>query len=124
MPAERPPRESRAVGRFYDDNTSWFLRFGQATDGAIHRAVWMPGVADRRAAMAAVDVLVLDRATGAAAAGGRRPRGADLGCGVGTSLCRMAAQVPLEGVGVTISPAQVDLARQRIEAAGLGSSVR
>lgn len=110
-----------SVSQFYDDNTELFLSLGQGTEGTIHRAVWGPGVRSRRQAMAYVDGLVLERLNQVGR--GERPSVADLGCGVGASLCRLARQRPLRGWGVTISEAQVELARRRIDAAGLSGSV-
>jgi len=113
------------VSEFYDDNTGLFLSLGQGTEGTIHRAVWGPGVENRAAAMAYVDGLILRRLERlAASVAERAPRVADLGCGVGASLCRIAKQRSIEGVGVTISAAQAKLARRRIEDAGLAASVQ
>lgn len=113
-----------SVSQFYDDNTGLFLSLGQGTEGSIHRAVWGPGVSTRPEAMAYVDGLVLERLQRLAAGRGEaRPRVADLGCGVCASLCRMARQRPISGIGVTISDAQRELSQRRIEAAGLSSSV-
>lgn len=116
--------DSDRVRRYYDDNTRLLLGLGQGTEGSIHRAVWGPGVTDRRQAMAYVDTLVIDRVTRLGAELGRAPHVVDLGSGVCASLCRIAEQVPIRGTGITISGAQVDLARRRIEARGLTASVR
>ena len=50
------------------------------------------------------------------------PHVVDLGCGVGASLCYLAARVPMTGTGVTLSPTQAALAGARI--AGLGLEAR
>lgn len=116
--------QTERVSRFYDDNTGLFLSLGQGTEGTIHRAVWGPGVETRVAAMAYVDGLILERLRRVErAAIEPPPRVADLGCGVCASLCRMARVVPMRGVGLTISPAQVRLARERIASAGLAERV-
>jgi ubiquinone/menaquinone biosynthesis C-methylase UbiE len=117
--------DGEQVRRFYDDNTRLFLSLGQGTEGTIRRAVWGPGVATRVEAMAYVDQLVMQRISSLAGAGPEQvPAVVDLGCGVCASLCRIAKHMPIRGTGVTISPAQVELARQRIERAGLSASVR
>lgn len=112
------------VRRYYDDNTRLFLSLGQSNEGAIHRAVWGPGVSERQQAMAYVDERVMHWLAQA-------PRGADgvrhvvdLGAGVCASLCRIARRFPIRGTGITLSQAQVDFATQRIEALGSGDSVR
>jgi cyclopropane fatty-acyl-phospholipid synthase-like methyltransferase len=51
-------------------------------------------------------------------------RVADLGCGVCASLCRIAKHLPIEGLGITISPRQVEFAERRIAALGLGAAVQ
>jgi tocopherol O-methyltransferase len=43
----------------------------------------------------------------------------DLGCGVGASLCYLAALLPFRGTGVTLSPVQARLAQERVRTAGL-----
>jgi cyclopropane fatty-acyl-phospholipid synthase-like methyltransferase len=113
------------VRRYYDDNTRLFLSLGQGSEGTIRRAVWGPGVQDRRQAMRYVDSQVLARLRGINdLAPGNRPRVADLGCGVGSSLCFIAEQLPISGTGITISPAQAELGTKRIAAQGLSDRVR
>jgi ubiquinone/menaquinone biosynthesis C-methylase UbiE len=143
--------DANSVSQFYDDNTNLFLSLGQGTEGTIHRAVWGPGVQNRLQAMAFVDSLVMRRLQdqrqdgqgrgninlgninlGNVDLNGHAPfrapretkRVADLGCGVGASLCRIAKAMPIEGLGVTISETQVAIAQRRIAAQGLATSVR
>jgi cyclopropane-fatty-acyl-phospholipid synthase len=47
----------------------------------------------------------------------------DVGCGWGSMAIHAAANHKAEVVGITLSPAQVELARQRVEAAGLTGRV-
>ncbi len=47
----------------------------------------------------------------------------DIGCGWGSLLIHAARHHGVHGVGVTLSPAQADLARERIEAAGLSDRI-
>ena len=113
------------VRRYYDDNTRLFLSLGQGSEGTIRRAVWGPGVQDRRQAMRYVDSLLLKRLQGIDdVAPDQRLRVADLGCGVGSSLCFIAEHLPIAGTGITISPAQAELGMKRIAAQGLSDRVR
>lgn len=118
------PRFSPAdVRRYYDANTRIFVRHGQGgTLGAIHRAVWGPGVTDRARAFHYVDDLVgreidslgLDRPVHVL----------DLGCGIGASLTYLAAQRDIRGMGVTLSPVQADVGQARVAALGVTDRVR
>jgi tocopherol O-methyltransferase len=113
------------IRHYYDRNTDRFLRYGQGgAFGAIHRAVWGPGVADERAAFHYVDQLIADRLRALAGDAQDAPLVIDLGCGVGASLCYLAQQLPIRGVGVTLSPVQVEQAARRFTAAGLGDRLR
>ena len=47
----------------------------------------------------------------------------DLGCGVGASLCYLAARC-LSGTGITLSPVQARLAERRIRESGLSDRIR
>jgi SAM-dependent methyltransferase len=115
--------DASRVRRYYDRQTAGFLAFGQGgTAGAIHRAVWGPGVSTREGAFHFVEdriVAALQEADGAEAT----PHVVDLGCGVGGSLTYVASRLPVRGTGVTLSPVQARLARQRIDAMGLGDCV-
>ncbi|HXV63407.1 MAG TPA: methyltransferase domain-containing protein [Vicinamibacteria bacterium] len=97
---------SADVGRYYDENTGRFLARGQGrATGAIHRAVWGAGVSTRDEAFHFVHELVR-REIGAV--GARRIL--DLGCGVGSSLAYLLAHCDVEGLGITTSAVQADLA--------------
>ena len=129
------PRYGAAdVRRYYDRHTSAFVSLGQGrSTGAIHRAVWAPGVRDRRAAfhyvddqIAALAQAILDHqhsTQSPAAIGQPTLHVVDLGCGVGASLRYLAERLPLHGTGVTVSPVQADFATRSLEAAGLTSRV-
>ncbi len=107
------------VKRFYDRNTARFQRLGEG-GASIHRAVWAPGVATLEEAFHHVDEVVLSLVEGDEA-----PRVVDLGCGVGGSLVYLASRRPdLVGEGVTISPAQADVAATLVAEAGLSGRVR
>ena len=112
------------VQRYYDRHTATFLRYGQGGGaGAIHRAVWGPGVETREAAFHYVEDYLIDH-LGGALQGAAEPSVVDLGCGVGGSLCYLAERLPIRGVGVTLSPVQAGLAAERIRAAGLEERIR
>lgn len=116
--------DAEEVKRYYENNTSLLLRLGQGVDGTIRRAVWGPGVARRRDAMVYVDDLIVEHLKVLAARLDRTLRILDLGCGAAASLCRIATQCDIVGTGVTISPAQVELAKRHVLRHGLGDRVR
>ena len=112
------------IRRYYDRNTSAFVGLGQGGSvGAIHRAVWAPGVRSREEAFRYVEDQIADRI--------RRlplevdtPHVVDLGCGVGASLCYLAGQLPsIRCTGITLSPVQARFAEERIQQAGLSDRV-
>jgi len=112
------------VRKYYDRHSENFVSRGQeGSEGALHRAVWGPGVENRWQAFRHVEDRLADLIR-------RLPPShdsstvVDLGCGVGASLCYLAKQLPVRGVGVTLSPVQVRLASERINAAGLADRVR
>ena len=84
--------------------------------------MWGPGVRDRVQAFHYVDDRIADSIRGL-----QRPAETlhvvDLGCGVGGSLCYLAERLPIRGTGITLSPVQVQMASQRIRAAGLSDRV-
>jgi SAM-dependent methyltransferase len=111
------------IRRYYDRHTPSFIRFGQGgRAGAIHRAVWGPGINTRLEAFHSVDdqIAGLTRSLLAASA---TPCLVDLGCGVAGSLCYLAERLPIRGTGITLSPVQVRLAAQRIRDARLSDRV-
>ena len=113
MPATTSPRPRTAA----------FIARGQGGRvGAIHRAVWGPGVATRNEAFRFVESQIAERIA-AEGTDDRTAHVVDLGCGVGASLCHLAKLLPIRGTGVTLSPVQARLARQRIAAAGVADRV-
>jgi ubiquinone/menaquinone biosynthesis C-methylase UbiE len=121
LPAPRFPTSD--VQRYYDANTEAFVRHGQGGSlGAIHRAVWGPGVTDRARAFRYVEDLILRELE--TVAPNRPAHVLDLGCGVGGSLAYLAEQRPLQGTGVTISPVQARLGQERLAALGLAGRMR
>ena len=125
MPSPAPRFDAGAIRDYYDRHTADFLAWGQGgRQGAIRRAVRGPGVATRADAFHYVDDRVGD-ALDTLVTAGDRLHVVDLGCGVGASLCRLAARcATLTGTGLTLSPAQAAEAARRIAAAELGDRVR
>ncbi|MGE3404625.1 MAG: cyclopropane-fatty-acyl-phospholipid synthase family protein [Vicinamibacterales bacterium] len=119
MPA--PSFSTASVRDYYDRNTPAFLRLGQGA-GAIHRAVWGPGVTSRAEAFSYVDALVATEVRALFAS--RELHVVDLGCGVGASIASLARALPIRGTGVTLSPVQARIAAERLAAAGLADRVR
>jgi len=110
------------VRRYYDTHTPGFMRHGQGGRlGAIHRAVWGPGVADRDRAFRYVEDLILRELDTFPT--DHPIEVLDLGCGVGGSLTYLAQQRPLRGVGITLSPVQARAGRARIAALGLADQI-
>lgn len=120
-----PRFDSGAVRQYYDRHTGRFLAWGQGgSAGAIHRAVWGPGVATRGQAFRYVEDRIVDQLQALAARDGAVSV-IDMGCGVGATLCSLAERMPaLRGTGVTLSPLQVKEARTRIERRGLADRIR
>lgn len=117
MTTPAPPFSPDRVREYYDRNTSAFVRHGQGKRvGAIHRAVWGPGVADRDQAFRYVE----DQIAGSI---GLDAHVLDLGCGVGASLSYLAQLKPIRGTGITISPVQARLGQERIAELGLAGRV-
>jgi SAM-dependent methyltransferase len=123
------PDHRARVRDYYERNTRRFLAANDPRGAAraIHRAVWLPGVETTHQALHTVNALIVQEiARRAAARGLERVRVLDLGCGVGGSLFYLVDHLPLavEATGVTISPAQVALARQGAAARGLSDACR
>ncbi len=118
-----PEFDTARIRRYYDRNTAAFVAYGQGGgEGAIHRAVWGPGVRDRREAFHFVEERIAD-VIREQPASSEPAHVVDLGCGVGASLCHLARRLPVRGTGITLSPAQVSLGRQRVAALGLSDRV-
>ena len=92
-----PLRPGPGTGVLRPAHRDLSLRYGQGGDeGAIHRAVWGPGVETREAAFHYVEDRIAHHLRDAVPADAR-PTVVDLGCGVGGSLCRLAERLPNRG---------------------------
>jgi SAM-dependent methyltransferase len=123
------PDHRAQVRDYYERNTRRFLAASDPRGAAraIHRAVWLPGVDNTHQALHTVNALIAHEVERRAAARGLvKIHLLDLGCGVGGSLFYLVDHLPLavEATGVTISPAQVALARQGASARGLSDACR
>ena len=116
-----PSFSTARVRDYYDRNTPAFIRLGQGA-GAIHRAVWGPGVSSRAEAFTYVDALVAGEVRSLASS--RQLHVVDLGCGVGASVAYLARALPVRATGVTLSPVQARMAAERLAEAGLADRVR
>ncbi len=106
----------RDVEEYYNRNTSAFLRFGHGTSrsGGIHRALWAPEVTTVAEAMDYIHTrIVAALRKGTPTSDGVRHYG-DMGCGVGTSVLRIAEITGAAVTGVTLSPVQYGEAQKRI----------
>src|SRR5918993_1239993 len=118
-----PRFEVGEVRHYYDRQTAGFVAYGQGGGlGAIHRAVWAPGVTTREQAFRYVENRI------AAAARTLTPEGSslhlvDLGCGVGGSLAYLAQALPMRGTGITLSPVQARMAATRLREQGVSDRV-
>ena len=108
---------TQAIRRYYEQNTRLFLSFGSAAGTyAIHRAVWANGVQTLGRALDYSSELILAEAQSLIVQQSLdRVRVIDLGCGVGSTLFYLAQHldVPVQAVGLTISPIQAHLAHER-----------
>lgn len=115
-----PRFEPSDIRRYYDRQTAGFLALGQGGgEGAIHRAVWGPGVTSRAQAFHFVE----DQIAAHVASEPGVHHVVDLGCGVGGSLAYLATRLPIRGTGITVSPVQARLGMDRLRARGLADRV-
>lgn len=121
-PVPEPRFDPGQVRDYYDRHTAAFVAHGQG-GGAIHRAVWGPGVSHRAQAFHYVEDRIADVAQSLAAPDGRPLHVVDLGCGVAGSACYLARRLPVRVTGITLSPVQARLAQTRIHEAGVSDRV-
>ena len=116
--------DAAQIRRYYDRHTSAFVALGQrGSDGAMHRAVWGPGTATHRQAFRYVEDQIAMLLQGLPPLFGTS-NVVDLGCGIGASLCYLAARLPVRGTGITLSPIQARFAEQRIRKSGFADRIR
>jgi SAM-dependent methyltransferase len=116
--------DAAKIRHYYDRQTAAFVAVGQGGSvGAIHRAVWGPGVGTRRQAFRYVEDQIIELTRRLPPSFGAS-HVVDLGCGVGGSLCYLAERLPVRGTGITLSAVQGRLAGQRIREAGCSDRIR
>jgi len=124
IPPPAPRFDPAQVRDYYDRHTGAFVSHGQGGEaGAIHRAVWGPGVSHRAQAFHYVEDRIAALIHADPPLDGRSPHIVDLGCGVAGSACYLAARLPVRVTGITLSPVQARRAQARIRAAGVSDRV-
>ena len=117
-----PPPDA-SLREYYEKNTRLFLYLsGGRSTYSLHRPVWGEGASTRAGAFAYPYRLVAR--AGASVARTEGPtRILDLGCGVGGGLLYLAEHSarPVSATGITLSPTQVELARDEARSRGLAS---
>ncbi|MDP2318488.1 MAG: class I SAM-dependent methyltransferase [Acidobacteriota bacterium] len=121
-PQPAPRFDPAQVRDYYDRHTASFVSHGQG-GGAIHRAVWGPGVSHRDQAFHYVEDRIAEVAQSLIAPAGHALHIVDLGCGVAGSACYLAERLPVRVTGITLSPVQARIAQARIREAGLSDRV-
>ena len=120
------PDTATSVRAYYEGNTRLFLALGIGRRTlSMRRAVWADGVQTLAQAVDHVNGLIAAEARGrAGSTAGGVLRVLDIGCGVGGSLFFLAGAIgaPMQGIGVTISPTQAEIARRQARMRGLSSS--
>ena len=115
----------RDVKTYYDKNTRRFVRHHDSGSvDAMHRGVWAPEVTTKAEAFQYVNGLLLKAVQDLQDRFVPPLHVLDLGCGVGGSLFYLAQHLPIEAVGVTLSPVQVDFAEAKAQRLNLAQSCR
>lgn len=117
-----PRFDPAQVRDYYDRHSAAFVSRGQG-GGAMHRAVWGPGVRHRAQAFHYVEDRIAEIAQPLIAPAGHPLHIVDLGCGVAGSACYLAGRLPVRVTGITLSPVQAQLAQVRIREAGVSDRV-
>lgn len=116
----RPEASAATIAQYYDANTRKFLRLGRSGEtGAIHRAIWAPGVLNREEALLFLNHLVANAIKPIIGAEPLSTHLIDLGCGVGGTATFLANELGISVTGISISETQIEIANTRV--AGLAS---
>lgn len=112
--AAPPAVKVKQIAHYYDANTRKFLRFGGAGNtGAIHRAIWAPGIIDREDAFLFLNRLVSNAVKPLITTNPQDTHLIDLGCGVGGTATFIARELGIRVTGISVSELQIEIARAR-----------
>ena len=117
---------TKQVRNYYDRHTPTFIKLGQGGSvGVIHRPVWAPGIESREQAFRYIENQIAEYIRTLLHANATDSLHViDLGCGVGSTLCRLARQLPIKGTGITLSPVQAKLAEEKASANSLSQQLQ
>lgn len=126
LPSHSTARDRQAVRFHYDTGNEFFATF--LDRGLVYSCAYFPPGATEDPTTAADDALEVAQQRKLELVCrklGLQPgmRLLDVGCGWGSLVIHAATHHGVEATGVTLSPAQAQLARARVEAAGLSDSV-
>lgn len=123
--AARLGANAEKIAQYYNANTHKFLRFGGAGEtGAIHRAIWAPGVNNREDAFLFLNRLIANAITPLIGTVPSDTHLIDLGCGVGGTSTFLANTLGISVTGISISEMQIAIANARIQDAPLQNRVQ
>lgn len=123
--AKSPDANAAKIAQYYDANTRKFLRFGGAGEtGAIHRAIWAPGVNSREEAFLFLNHLIANAIKPLLGAIPSETHLVDLGCGVGGTATFLASKLGIRVTGISISATQIAIANARIQDSRLRQRVQ
>lgn len=101
------------------------MRFGGAGNtGAIHRAIWAPGVTNSEQAFLFLNQLVANAVKPLIGQENRDTHLIDLGCGIGGTAIFLATELGIRVTGVSISAIQTTIAKDRSNAASLDARLK
>ena len=108
------PADATQIAQYYDANTRKFMRFGGAGQtGAIHRAIWAPGIETREDAFLFLNRLVANAVSPLIGSDPLATHLIDLGCGVGGTATFLASELGINVTGISISETQIEIAKSR-----------
>lgn len=121
----QPDAKAQHIAHYYDANTRKFLRFGGAGEtGAIHRAIWAPGVENPEQAFLFLNQLIGNAIRPLVGTAQQNTHLIDLGCGVGGTATYLAQELGISVTGISISATQTEIAQARTQAASLSHRVK
>lgn len=105
--------DSKSIADYYNANTRKFLSLGGSGDtAAIHRAIWAPGVHNKRDALLYLNRFVAEHIQPVLGEQPELCHVLDLGCGTGGTALFLAKRCSVQVIGVTLSAVQTQIARE------------